>query len=530
MQRFEVLWSLPLLVLMLLAIPGVAPAQEAPPEGPWFGLPLPPPFEPHDAPAIIGERGPAPAVVPPGEEDHRNLEGDRIRTDLETIVDFSRQSRQRREIGDGQLWGRITGFPSSTRTIEWAVEQYRDAGIDDVEIQRFEQDEDASFWLPLSWEVRLLGDPAFGEGSEDVVLETAMPLAPSEIPAEGLTAPLVYVGTARPAELAAIDVRGKVAVQHVTPQGHTVFERSSATPRARDLIDRGAVAVFNVVALPGNERSRDFSDCGGPCFNLGGRDGHFLESVMDRAAESGTLDQLRVQIRLETERRTGLTGENGVAIVPGRGGSGENIIVNAHADAWFDGAGDNGDGLAVQVALARHFARPEHRLDRTLVFVASAGHHSPGLRGPSRFVEMNPELTGSTVLVLNIEHVAQRNLSPARSLFEDGYREFVADAGEAPIVVGVPNPAPVLERIVAGGVERYGTNFVSSSFTGACGDCGGYRPLGTALVTTMQAPPLYHTSGEVAEAISTPGLERIARFLAYFLREIDGVPAGDLDP
>ena len=33
----------------------------------------------------------------------------------------------------------------------------------------------------------------------------------------------------------------------------------------------------------------------------------------------------------------------------------------------------------------------------------------------------------------------------------------------------------------------------------------------------MQAPPLYHTTGEVLEVISAPGLERIARFLAGFV-------------
>ena len=52
--------------------------------------------------------------------------------------------------------------------------------------------------------------------------------------------------------------------------------------------------------------------------------------------------------------------ENGVAVIPGRR-PGEAVIVNAHVDAWFDGAGDNADGLAVMVALARHFAKPEHR-------------------------------------------------------------------------------------------------------------------------------------------------------------------------
>tara|TARA_B100000586_G_C20033553_1_gene394365 strand:- start:578 stop:1009 length:432 start_codon:yes stop_codon:yes gene_type:complete len=143
---------------------------------------------------------------------------------------------------------------------------------------------------------------------------------------------------------------------------------------------------------------------------------------------------------------------------------------------------------------------------------------------------MNPELAQRAVLVLNIEHVAQRNLSLARSLAEDGYREFVADATEAPIVAGVSNGAPFLEGLFATGVSRYGVNFVSGPSTMASGEGGGYRSLDVAIVTTMQAPPLYHTSGEVLEVISTPGLERMARFLTFFLTEIDRSTREALNP
>ena len=238
--------------LLLVALAASAPADAAEAQarpGPdaWFGLPLPPGLEPHVLPAIVGDRGPVPAVVPPGEASHPELEGAAISEDLEAIIRFSKESRERREVGAGQLWGRISGLTSGARTVEWAVERFRLAGIRDVEIQTFDQDEDASFWLPRSWEMRLLGDPAFGAASEDVILETAMPLSPSEIPGGVLTAPLVYVGTGSPAELVHMDVRGKVAVQRVTPQAHTVFERGPTVPRARDLIDRGAVAVVNVV-------------------------------------------------------------------------------------------------------------------------------------------------------------------------------------------------------------------------------------------------------------------------------------------
>lgn len=515
---------------------GVAPpglrAQSAP-EGPWFGVTLPPAFVPHTAPVLIGERGPAPAVVPPGEEGYRHLVGETIRRDLETIVGFSRESREEREIGEGMLWGRISGFPSSRRTIEWAVEELRSAGIEDVELQEFDQDPDAEFWLPLSWEVRLLGDPAFGPGSRDVVLETAMPLAPSEIPEGGLTAPLVYVGKATPAEVAAVDVEGRIAVQHITPQGHLVFERSPAVPRARALMEAGAVAVFNIIDLPGNERARDMSRCGGPCFNLGGRDGRFLASVLSAAAEEGVSGPVRAEIHLAAEVYEGLSGVNGVAVIPGAGDGGvgdETIVINAHADAWFDGAGDNGDGLAVTLGLARHFAQPENRPRRTLVFVVSAGHHSPGINGPRNFVAMNPDLAENAVLFINVEHVAQRNISPAREEFEDGYRKWVADAAEVPIVAGITNASPFLEELVVRGVDRYGTNFVSEPNPMASGEGGGYRDLGVAVFTAMQAPPLYHTSGEVFEVVSTPGLERMARFLAFFVAEVDRGEAGKINP
>ena len=200
----------------------------------------------------------------------------------------------------------------------------------------------------------LLGDPAFGPGTDDIVLESAMPVAPSNIPGGTLTAPLVYVGTASPAVLQHIDVKGKIAVQLVVPQGHMLFERGAVDSRARELIKRGAVGVFNLVRLPGNELSRDFSDCGNPCFNIGGRDGWFLETCsiarrrpaqMTRCAPGSTLRRRRYQP--EGDQRRGGDSRR----------SDEIDRLNAHVDGWFDGAGDNADGLAVLVALARHFAQ-----------------------------------------------------------------------------------------------------------------------------------------------------------------------------
>jgi hypothetical protein len=495
----------------------------------WFGLEAPPAFVPHTLPALVGSRGPAPAAYPSDEASYTELRGQNIWPDLIEIVAISKLSRTNKEIGDGQLWGRVSGFPSGAATTQWAAQKYRDAGIADVQVQIFQQSADAAFWLPMSWELRLPGSDAFGAGSTDIVLETAMPLAPSEISGGALQGNLVYVGTGSAAELANVDINGKIAVQKIVPQGHMVFERDPTVPRMRAMFEQGAIAIVNILQLPGNERATDFRNCGGPCFNIGGRDGAFLEKVLSNATQAGVEDKLVMQAKLATQSFSGLSAINGVGIIPGSEST-ETIIINAHVDAWFDGAGDNGDGLAVQVALARHFMKPENRTKRTLVFVASAGHHTSGLNGPSNFVAMNPALTQNSVVAINIEHVAQRNFVPARSVASDGYRDFVADVGEAPIVAGITNNSPFLEELFVSGVQRYGTNFVSEANTMASGEGGGYRSLLAPIVTTMQAPPLYHTSGEVLEAISEPGLERIARFLAYFIKAVDDAPRSAISP
>ena len=494
----------------------------------WFGLPVPPPFGKEPA-VIVGDRAPRPVTLPAGEPPSPEFVGTTIRADLETIVGFSKESRTTKEFGSGQMWGRVSGFPSGSKTISWAADQFRKAGIADVKIQPITVDPATRFWMPLSWEVRILGDPAFGPGSSDVVLESAIPLSPSDIPGGTMTAPLVYVGTASPAVLQHIDVKGKIAVQLLVPQGHMVFERGPAGSRADELVERGAVGVFNLVRLPGNERSRDFSNCGNPCFNIGGRDGWFLENLLDKAAQAKVSDKVRAQISLRTESRTNLKAENAVAVIPGTRID-ETLILDAHVDAWFDGAGDNADGLSVMLALAKHFAKPANRPARTLVFVASAGHHSPGINGPRGFIEANPELAKKAALVVNIEHVAQRNFSPARSEASDGYRQAIADSGEAPMYAGITNRSPFLDTLFQQGVLRYGTNFVSEKSNMASGETGGFGAINAGKVTLMQAPPLYHTTGEVESVISTPGLERIARFLAYFVKEVDKAPRAQINP
>lgn len=508
------------LVLCTMApLPGTA--QTPPGTPPWLGVPLPgglalpPQLRVLDDPSFSAP----PATVPAGEERDTDLEGEPIRELLRQIVGFSTESRAEGDL----MWGRVSGFPAAERTAAWVAEQYRSAGLSNVSVQRYAADN--TMWWPDQWEVRLLGTDALGPGSDDVILRSAVPARGTEIPGGMLTAPLVFVGDV--GDHAPVDVAGKVAVQRIRPAGVSpsgerygvgAFAlRSTVAEGALALFDRGVLAVLNYVDQPGNMHVRDFG-CAA-CFNIGGADGAFVHDVAERAAAAGKSEELRVRLYLDARDREGLVAHNVMGIV--RGDSDESVVVNAHLDGWYDASGDNGDGLAVDIALARHFADPANRPARTLVFVASGGHHSSGLNGPAHWVAQNPDLASRVVLVLNLEHIAQYLVDPAT--FEVAHTE--QDMGW-----GISNMAPWLLELTDRARARYGFRIRESYDSGVPGDLGGYASLGVPRVQAIHAGPLYHTSGDVFNSVSVEGLERAARFYAYFIAEAARAPRARLDP
>ena len=131
------------LIAQLTAVSPAAAQDDGPPgrrvaptsgKPAWFSLPMPP--APGSLPAVVvGTRGPRGVTLPPGEPAAPELTGAAIRKDLDTLVGISKESRDNKEIGSGQKWGRISGFPSGAKTAAWAAEQFRKAGIADVRVQ-----------------------------------------------------------------------------------------------------------------------------------------------------------------------------------------------------------------------------------------------------------------------------------------------------------------------------------------------------------------------------------------------------------
>ena len=390
------------------------------------------------------------------------------------------------------------------------------------ELAQSSYDVPAAMWVPQTWQLQLLGDPAFGAGTHTVTLQSAFPQpGGATIPGGSLTAPLVYVGHGTDADLAGRDLNGAVAVVRVRPEPSLFGAGEQGV--ALKLAKLGAAGVINAIEGPGNAQYVDprFA-CGlSPCFMVGGQDAWFLQEVIGKAAKAGVLDRLKVRAALTSREQGGLTSANGVATIPGQ--SSGRIIINAHADGYFQGGDDNASGLAVLVGLAKYFARqpqPKH----TLMFVASGGHHGPG-NGPTSLVSAHPELKDGTVLILNLEHVAYADIVRGKVRAPNNIgMTWETSVTEAAKAVGVTNESPFLFDLWKQASRCYGVATYQSAGTTVSGDLGGYRPLNVPMTQMIQSGTFYHASGDVLEAVPAEGLERAARFHAFFIEQADQAP------
>jgi hypothetical protein len=486
----------------------------------WFGVALPPPASDPRKPIMKYDDVFPPTPVHfarrPGASDelHGLLGGAALKTDQKTIVGFSLASLA---AGD-KVWGRRAATPGFMQTVEWTVAQFKAAGLNDARVETFAVP--GAMWVPESWRVELVGDPSFGAGTEAVTLQSAFPQpgGASTTLADGLTAPFVYVGHGTDADLAGRDVTGRIAVVRVRPEP-SLFGAGEQGVAAR-LAEKGAAAVINAIEGPGNAQYFDTRfACGNkPCFIVGGQDAWFLQQVIGKAGNAGALDRLKGRISLTAAEKGSLTSANGVATIPGQ--SAKRIIINAHADGYFQAGDDNASGLAVLIGLAKYFAKqpkPAH----TLMFVASGGHHGPG-NGPTALVAAHPELKDGTLFVINLEHVAYADVvrGKVRSMNNIGM-SWELSVTEAAKAVGVTNESPYLIDLWSYAPRCFGVATYQSAGPTVSGDLGGYRSLGVPMTQMIQSGTFYHSSGDVYEAVPAEGIERAARFHAFLIEHAD---------
>ena len=450
--------------------------------------------------------------LPASEDPYGDITGSALHRYMSVFCQISEESR----LNGDTMWGRICGSPYERKAAEFVRAKFEEFGLSEVRLETFARN---AQWWPAQWELKLLGDPAFGGATRDFVFTSAFPSEPSpSTPAEGIEAELIYVGMGRPVDLVGRDLAGKIAVLHSSVPQSTFRHSGRGVPPS--LIEAGAIGVITIVNVPGNLlfKIQGTGSPGATCFTIGGADGAFLEEVIARAGDSV---RLKVRMKLTTERREGWETQNVFGLISGR--SDQYVLITAHLDAYFYGASDNSSGLATLLSLAEHFSRDgAPRPERNLLFVATGGHHARSV-GVANLISTHADLMNKTVLDLNCEHTA------AILVRSNDGRGLITANSESPRSLGVTNSSPLLLKFMAEAVDRYGIVLNSRSSTSVPGDAGGFARAGMTVVQLIESNYWYHSSGDRADTILPQGLERTARAFAYFLDKVDTVTREELE-
>jgi len=468
------------------------------------------------APVRLPATDPAPAVyslddaflqwpLPSGAQAYADIDGRRLHR---YVVEQAAISRRYRDEGHPQFWGRITGTSSDAESAKWLADHFKRVGLSDVRIQPIDLPPQ---WMPQSWSI-VAGDGLQLDRSAQPAYGT-----PGTQPG-GIAVDAVWAGTGSDADFAGRDVRGKAVFMFSMPLPGSMNNTSTAEGGPKRAESRGAAAVFEVIALPGNMRNVLYpARVNVPVFALGMEDGYAMRDLIGRS-ERPVRVRIRLDVKQVRDEKTSLVW----AKLPGA--TDETIYVMAHRDGWFDAATDNASGVATMIGLAEHFAKiPQAKRRRTMVFVGLDGHHNDsGGVGRMWMVDHRDALFAKTALAINAEHT-----STIQTYFY-GERIRRTNAYTAQMWYAGGPTRPKLQDIAIKAFREFGVStYAEPEQAPPPGDLGRFFRFVPG-VDAGDFNMYFHTDGETPETVPWTGLEASTRAYARIVDGVNGLDLKDL--
>jgi len=267
-------------------------------------------------------------------------------------------------LGTSPLGFRLGGTSADDTAARYLATKLRNAGYGNVRLESVPVDE---------WAVRgasvTVGDRVFTCSQFAGVPGTE---------GDGITAPVVYVGTGMAADYEGVDVVGKIVVVD-SSNDNTWFNFQGA-----EATKHGALAVILTSnysdgadmdfpsypwyavapdALGANDGEYDMSFV--PLIYMAQQDGDWLKAEIAMDETVATFES-HVDITMADD---GGKGYNVVATLPGKQKNGQMVIWNAHHDAHFRAGLDDTGAVVATLAAAKAMKMSDYRPNRTIVFV-----------------------------------------------------------------------------------------------------------------------------------------------------------------
>jgi hypothetical protein len=198
----------------------------------------------------------------------------------------------------------------------------------------------------------------------------------------------------------------------------------------------------------------------------------------------------------------------------------ENVVIVAHRDGWFEGANDNGTGVATMIGLAEYFAKlPKEQRRRSIIFLGTSGHHD-GAALSGRWLTDHKEFFAKTALLINCEHTAAEQLVLANGTIRKTNTT-------TPLTWYVGGSAK-LDEVVVKAFDSFGVATYAVPERTAAGEMGRYQNHAPSM-QVIDTGLYWHSDHETPEIIPPTGLAAITRAYAKIITEVNRVDLKDLE-
>lgn len=294
--------------------------------------------------------------------------------------------------------GRLTGSPAYNRSAEWAAQQFRAMGIQNVKLE--------PFTIPNGWERGYARGRILAPVERHLFIES-LGWAPST-PTGGVRGELVRLGDVDNERIKAQADRfkGRIVLFDLAAVFAHGFEGFAKVPAALQALKKAGAGAAVVGDFENNNVLNAFSlDWGArvsplPIAQVGKEDAQLIARLMQQGA-----------VTIEFDYQNKVSGptqvNNVIAEIPGRDKADEWLIIGAHLDSWDYGTGaqDNGSGTAMVMEAARAIAAMGRAPRRTVRFALWGGEEQ-GLVGSAAYVRAHQAELGKCVAVLNTDNGA----------------------------------------------------------------------------------------------------------------------------
>ena len=352
---------------------------------------------------------------------------------------------------------RKPGSEADHQVEDYLIQVLKEFGVPEI----IREDMEVPIWEPENWKLEIEINQKKQEIPSFFLVYTEF------TDSSGITGELVNVLTGRETDFQKNDVKGKIAVidfrnppLNITPllnsalyvhdPGDTIpvkthpatflYVNWEAFYRA---YENGAIGVVGIPKdhpgglkeyfFPADNTASDPRPI--PGLYIGRDDGKELKKLIrnnKNKAVKGTI--------IQTGKKSQGTTSNIFGFIPGK--TDDIILISSHHDAPYNNAVQDASGLGIVLALAKYFAQfPQGTLNKTLLFLFTAGHFYEEIGGKVFVEEHKKDLLPKIVTSIHIEHIAKEYLERDGEIVSTGFPEpravFVTD--REPITSSVKN-------------------------------------------------------------------------------------------